>query len=120
MFKHIKKIHLAIAIVILGLLAYVTWHGAAERDLKKNGKIVQALITEYLPPGKSMSEANYRCEFKYKGKIKSLISESRIRYRQRSYVGKTFPAIYSAKYDFVRLLLTSDDALEFDIDLSKE
>jgi hypothetical protein len=87
----------------------------AKNDLKNHGVIVNAKIIEYLPPGKAMSDANYRCEFIYKGEIKRLISQSRIRLNKSSHEGQYFPALYSEKYDELRILMTPEDFDEFGI-----
>jgi translation elongation factor P/translation initiation factor 5A len=85
------------------------------RDLKTNGVLVDVRIIEYLPPGKAMSYANYRCEFIYKGEMKKLVSSSNVKYRREFYVGQNFPAMYSEKYDVVRVLMKSEDFEEFNL-----
>ncbi len=56
--------------------------------------MVTATITDFLGSGKGGSGDNpsYRCEFLYKGEHKSLISQSSVKSKTLSYLGKTFPA----------------------------
>ena len=68
-----------------------------------------------MPPGKSMSYALYKCEFNYEGISKILISQSSIEKNIRSYVGQYFPALYSKKYDELRILMRQEDFKEFGI-----
>jgi hypothetical protein len=81
------------------------------KDLEKNGIMVNATITDFLGSAKggSGSNPNFCCEFMYKGERKSLISQSSVKSKAFSYIGRTFPALYSAKTNTVRLLMNEED-----------
>lgn len=99
--------------VVVGVTSLVCSCGA--KDLKENGQVINVKIVDYLPPGKSMSQANYRCEFVYNGEVKNLISQSSIRHNKSLYVGEYFPAMYSPKTDAIRILMLPEDFSEFNI-----
>lgn len=83
----------------------------ATNDLKTNGVIVNARIIDFLGSGQGGSGANpdYLCEFTYKNEDKRMISTSRVKERGSSYVGKTYPAIYSEKTNTLVLLMFEED-----------
>ena len=87
------------------------------KDLKEHGVLVEATITDWLGSHKGAGGVNpsYRCEFFYKGKKLSLISGSRVKGKGVSYVGKTYPALYSEKTNAVRLLMFPEDYEEYNI-----
>ncbi len=97
--------------VFVGIQRYIS-----QRDLKKNGTIVYATIQDVLPSGKATASPSFKCRFFFKGKEKVLISSSSIKGNIFSYLGKSFPALYSSKTNSLRLLMTKDDYLEFGID----
>lgn len=105
--------HYGTLIVVILLCSVVIKNCISSNSLKKEGIIVNVKILEYLPPGKSMSEANYLCQFSYQGEIKKLISQSRIRHNKSSYEGQYFPALYSDKYNELRILMKPEDFEEF-------
>lgn len=87
------------------------------KDLKKHGVLVKATITDWLGSHKGAGGVNpsYRCEFYYKGKKHSLISGSSVKEKGISYVGKTYPALYSEKKDEVSLLIFPKDYEEYNV-----
>lgn len=97
--------------VVLIFVYYGIQHNSAMKDLEKNGIIVKATITDFLGSnrGGSGSDPNFRCEFIYKGESKSLISQSSVKSKAFSYIGKTFPALYSEKTNIIRLLMNQED-----------
>ncbi len=104
-------------IVLIFVLVFVQ-RCFRDYDVRLNGILVNATIVEYLGSTKGGSgvNPNYLCRFKYQGKDRTLISPSGIKSEGQSYVGKTFPALFSSKTNSLRLLITEDDYVEFGID----
>lgn len=109
--KFLKAKYLIPILVALVFVYFGIQHFRTTKDLKKNGIIVNATITDFLGSAKggSGSNPNFRCVFMYKGERKSLISQSSVKSKGLLYVGKTFPALYSEKTNTVRLLMNQED-----------
>ena len=78
-------------------------------DLRKNGVIVKAKIVKVLSPYKGGVYYSFYCEFEYQGVKRKAISISKIQKEADTFLGKSFPAIYSNNTNTLRLLITSDD-----------
>jgi hypothetical protein len=102
-------------LVMIGLLIFfivlIIQNHNEDNDLKINGKIVHAKIVNYLGSSKGAGgrKPSFKCEFEFNGEKKILISSSSILSNGISYVGKTYPALYSAKTNSLRLLITEQD-----------
>jgi translation elongation factor P/translation initiation factor 5A len=107
--------HLVLSAMLCIISTVVILNCNNNNDLKSNGKLVSVKIIEYLPPGKAMNFANYKCSFLFNNNSKELISQSRIQSNRIAYVGQYFPAMYSEKTDAIRVLMTSEDFEEFNI-----
>ena len=105
------------AIVVLIITAVGINKCKQNNDLKCNGSIIQAKITDYLSSHKGAGgvNPNFRCEFYYKGRKRSLISNSKVKEKGISYIGKEYPALYSEKTDAVRLLIFPEDYEEYNL-----
>jgi len=110
--KYIIPISIVLLFIIVGINQC-----RQTNDLKRNGVIVTATITDWLGSHKGAGGVNpdYRCEFYYKGKKHSLISRSSVKEKGLSYVGKTYLALYSEKTDAVRLLIFPEDYEEYNV-----
>lgn len=84
-------------------------------DLRRNGVLVEALITDVLPSGKATASPSFKCEFRFKGNTITAISNSSVEGSIFSYVGKKYPAIYAERTHTLRLLLTRADYDKFRI-----
>ncbi len=100
--KYIIPIFVALIFVYFSIQNFQAW-----KDLKHNGIMVSATIIEFLGSSKggSGSDPGYCCEFIYKGERKSSIIQSNVKSKTLSYIGRTFPALYSEKTKTVRLLM---------------
>ena len=109
--KFLKAKYLIPISIVLIFVYFGIQNFQATNDLKKNGIMVNATITEWLGSSKGGSgdNPNYRCEFTYKGGRKSLISQSSVKSKTLSYIGNTYPALYSEKTNTVRLLMSEED-----------
>lgn len=109
--KYLISALIILLFVIAGLNQY-----RQTNDLKRNGVIVTATITDWLGSHKGAGvNPSYRCEFYYKRKRHSLISRSSVKENGMSYVGKTYPALYSEKTDAMKLLIFPEDYEEYNI-----
>lgn len=81
----------------------------SKQDLKKNGVLFEAKIQDVLPSGKATVSRSFKCKFNFEGKEMILISNSSVRGNILSYVGKTYPALYSKNTDSLILLITNTD-----------
>jgi hypothetical protein len=108
--KYIVPLGIVLLFVMVGIDKCVK-----TRDLKKNGVLVEAKITDWLGSHKGAGGVNpsYRCEFHYNGKKLSLISGSRVKEKGMSYVGKIYPALYSERTNAIRLLMFPEDFEEY-------
>lgn len=109
--KVIVSSFIILLFVIVGIQRYIS-----QRDLRRNGVIVNAIIQDVLPSGKATASPSFKCKFIYNGQEMILISNSSIKGNIFSYIGKSFPALYSVKTNSLRLLITKDDYDEFEIE----
>jgi hypothetical protein len=98
--------------LVIALFIFIGIQNKIEtNDLKSHGIIVNVRIMEFIS-GKS-GYGSYTCEFFYKGVKKDLISSSNITNHFTYYIGEMFPAIYSEKYEVLRILMIGKDFEEF-------
>ena len=109
----VKPLPLAIGAMACLFLFVALENCAAVNDVKKNGRLVKATLKEYIS-GKG-SGKSFRCEFYYKNKKRTVISISS-ETGGYSYENKVYPALYSPKYDELKLLITDDDYTSYNVD----
>src|SRR5688572_20150039 len=111
----LKSKYLIPFLVVLIFITVGVQHRLANNDLEKNGMIVNATIVEYLGSTKGGSGANpsFKCSFPYKGHLQSLITSSSVKENAFSYIGKSYPALYSERTNTLRLLMTPEDFSKF-------
>ena len=116
--KNVKLYYVAGVVVLLlfiyvGIETYLSKSDLRDKGIKVNVKIIEAIFPTH---GGGNGSYGFRCVFVYNGEQKKLISASRIKIRASSYIGQTFPALYSKKYDELRLLMTQEDFEEFNLE----
>ncbi len=113
LFRH--KYFISILFITFFFVSIFIYNKLEKLDIKKNGIVVQVKIIDYIPPGKGGRRAQYKCIFEFDKIKKILISQSTIKSNRYFYLKKQFPALYSVKYDAIRLLMTPEDFAEFNL-----
>ena len=107
--KNILGFSIFFSIIILVVILRIT----SQSDLKKNGLLVSAKITQVKIGGKTAG--GYLCEFTYAGKIKESFTPTTVKHDRYDLIGKTFPAMYSPKMETLEILITPTDFDKFNI-----
>lgn len=115
----LKAKYLIPTLIVLIFTTVAIQRCQAINDLKENGVLVNVTIVDYLGSmkGGSGADPSFKCNFLYKGQRRSLISSSSVKAKAFSYIGKSFPALYSERTNTLRLLMTTEDFSEFDREL---
>jgi len=85
---------------------------SSTKELKKNGILLNAVITDIKPAYRGSPSYEYR--FSFGGKFHSEVDAVGIK-KLNSFIGKSFPIIFSPKTENSELLMTSEDFKKFDI-----
>ena len=101
-----------IAILLL-LCLFIFCRNRMQYDLKRNGIMVKARIARVNIGGKG--SGGFQCNFNFQGKTYEEPSPSTLNSGVYDFIGKTFPAIYSPKYEALEILITPTDFEKFDI-----
>ncbi len=101
------------------LVSFVLWvligRCINQNELKKNGVIVNVKVVSWTTPSKGSSNGSLYGEFVYKSKKYRLLSPTTYGWGLHNLIGRTFPAMFSAKNEKIEILITPEDFKKFKI-----
>jgi hypothetical protein len=91
----------------------IFYRNRIQTDLKNHGTLVNAKIIRVNSGGRT--SGGFECIFSYQGKVLEQPSPSTLQKGTFNFVNKTFPAMYSRKYQTLEVLITPTDFEKYNI-----
>lgn len=108
------KIGIGVFVIICSIAAIYSMR--SRNDIKTNGVLVNVRVVRCIISAKGSQYVDFECEFIFNGLVKNLVSASKVTTKCNRYVGSYFPALYSVKYDAVKVLITNDEFTEYGLE----
>ncbi|MBK6829042.1 MAG: hypothetical protein IPG86_20270 [Chitinophagaceae bacterium] len=110
-----KKGEVVGLIILVSFVLWVIIGRCTNQNELKSGVIVNVRVVSWTTPSKGSSNGSLYGEFVYKGKKYRLLSPTTYGWGLHNLIGKTFPAMFSAKNEKIEILITPEDFKKFKI-----